>query len=295
MNAAASPVVSIIIPVFNRETTISRAIRSVKDQTYQQWECIIVDDCSTDRSMEIAAEYMEHDSRIQLFRLPRNSGANIARNFGIARSRGSYIALLDADDVWMPRKLAEVMEIFVSASPSTGMVYSGIEYIYPEKNVPHAPYAGKNLVDRLLINNVIGGCSVAVIKKTVFEESGTFDEALKARQDLDMWIRIAGKYSIKASSNNLVRIHNDTDNRISFNRKNSIDARWGFYRKYSSMLRERKLLVKHLKRCAKDIRRIGGDFTECIPFLQEAVRQQPWNPAAWYNLIKYALRWKFRS
>ena len=132
MNAFTQPLVSIIIPVFNRETTISRAIQSVLDQTYQQWECIIVDDCSTDRSTEIVSQYKHRDSRLQLFRLPRNSGANVARNFGIERSSGSYIALLDADDLWMPRKLAEVMDIFASSSPLTGMVYSGIEYVYPE-------------------------------------------------------------------------------------------------------------------------------------------------------------------
>ncbi|RDI56486.1 glycosyltransferase family 2 protein [Flavobacterium glaciei] len=97
--------VSIITPSFNCERFIAKTILSVQNQSYLNWEMIIVDDCSSDQTVSIIKEIAKQDNRIQLFQLDANSGTGIARNFALAKARGKYIAFLDADDLWNPLKL----------------------------------------------------------------------------------------------------------------------------------------------------------------------------------------------
>lgn len=97
--------VSIVTPSFNSSKFINKAIESVLSQTYQNWEMLITDDCSSDDSCMIIERYVEKDDRIKLFRLNENSGAGVARNNSISKAKGQFIAFLDSDDVWMPEKL----------------------------------------------------------------------------------------------------------------------------------------------------------------------------------------------
>lgn len=97
--------VSIITPNWNCEKFISETIESVQRQTYQNWEMLIQDDCSTDGSLQVARSYAEKDSRIKIEVNPKNSGAAITRNNAIMRSKGVYLAYLDSDDIWVPEKL----------------------------------------------------------------------------------------------------------------------------------------------------------------------------------------------
>lgn len=100
-----SNLVSIIVPVYNSEKFINDTIRTVQEQTYEKWELILVNDCSTDDSIRIIEEYAKEDKRIKLINLDSNSGAAIARNTGIKQSKGRYIAFLDSDDLWNKEKL----------------------------------------------------------------------------------------------------------------------------------------------------------------------------------------------
>lgn len=97
--------VSIITPTFNSEKYIKETIQSVINQTYQNWELLITDDCSTDNTIEIIMSYCELDKRIKLFKLNKNSGAGTARNNSIKEAQGEYMAFLDSDDLWLPYKL----------------------------------------------------------------------------------------------------------------------------------------------------------------------------------------------
>ena len=106
--------ISIITPNYNCVKFIAETIESVLAQTYQNWEMIIVDDCSTDGSYEIALKYAEKDKRIKIFRMDHNSGAAYCRNKGIELSKGEYIAFLDSDDLWMPEKLEKQVEFMIA-------------------------------------------------------------------------------------------------------------------------------------------------------------------------------------
>ena len=102
--------VSVITPMYNCEKFISETIESVLNQTYTNWEMIIIDDCSTDKSKQIVKQYIERDKRIRLIALNENSGAAVARNKGIEVSSGRFIAFLDGDDLWESNKLEKQIQ-----------------------------------------------------------------------------------------------------------------------------------------------------------------------------------------
>ncbi len=97
--------ISVIIPFYNAQNFLAEAINSVQSQTYIHWELLLINDGSTDRSTDIAKEFAERDSRIKLLSLSRNAGAGVSRNLGTTKATGDYIAFLDADDRWIPKKL----------------------------------------------------------------------------------------------------------------------------------------------------------------------------------------------
>ncbi|MCM1138667.1 MAG: glycosyltransferase [Muribaculum sp.] len=119
--------VSIITPCYNAERVISQAIESVLSQTYQNWEMIIVDDCSTDGSADIIKKYAKQDDRIKYLRTEKASGSpSLPRNMGIDNAKGDYVAFLDSDDLWLPNKLEKQVE-FMSKNKAS------ISYSYYEK------------------------------------------------------------------------------------------------------------------------------------------------------------------
>ena len=99
------PLVSIITPVYNAERFLSDTIKSVQNQTYKNWEILLIDDCSKDNSAQIIKEFLKYDNRIKYIKLKKNSGASVSRNEGIRNAKGRFIAFVDSDDVWKPEKL----------------------------------------------------------------------------------------------------------------------------------------------------------------------------------------------
>ena len=120
--AVENALVSVVIPLYNGEPFIGNTLATVRAQTYHPIEVLVVDDGSTDLSAAIVAAAAATDDRIILFRIP-NSGPGAARNFGIQKSRGSMVALLDADDLWHPEKIARQVKVMSDATPEVGLVY----------------------------------------------------------------------------------------------------------------------------------------------------------------------------
>ena len=122
------PLVSIIIPAFNAEKFIAQTILSVQNQTYNNWEIILVDDKSTDNTVAIIKEIALNEKRIQFFQLEKNSGTGIARNYALNHAKGRYIAFLDADDLWKPNKLDKQVEFLTKQNlPFTFSFYDCID------------------------------------------------------------------------------------------------------------------------------------------------------------------------
>lgn len=191
------PLVSVVIPTYNRANLLPDAIDSVFAQTYRNWKLIIVDDGSTDDTREVVQRYS-----CQRLRYIHQSQAGVAaaRNRGIRVSEGRYIAFLDSDDVWYPNKLTEQIEL-IRKYPDTGMVGGGCikvdehGHTIGKANIPpvHIP-----LSDFHVYCAIPGSTSNVLVKRQIFNEVGTFDKGLPATEDRDMWIRIARNYPVRA-------------------------------------------------------------------------------------------------
>jgi len=212
--------VSVVIPLFNKERYIQRALNSILNQTVQRFEIIVIDDGSTDRGGDIVREC--HDSRIQLIR-QENKGVSAARNRGIQLACAGLVAFLDADDEWKPEFLETIFQLKENF-PEAGIFATaykikdikGLIKRFDFEGIPRYPWMGI-LKDYFLSARLYTPfCSSSLaISKNVFDYVGQFKEGENLGEDLDMWLRIALKYPIAYSNSLLTIYHYDSENRLS--------------------------------------------------------------------------------
>jgi len=184
--------VSIVMPAYNAELYIQSTIESVLSQTYQSWELIVVDDCSTDSTVEIVEGYVRLDSRVQLICLNRNFGAPAGpRNIGVKAAIGEWIAFLDSDDIWHPAKLASQMKVLQASGAkfcSTSMQDFVGSDVPVFSNTEELDFEWVSFTKQLLKYRT--PTSSVVVSKNLIE-THPFNESIsyKAREDLDCWLR----------------------------------------------------------------------------------------------------------
>lgn len=189
--------ISVIIPAYNREHTIIKAIKSVLNQTYSIDEVIVVDDCSTDGTGNKVKSV--DDERVRYFALPNNLGAGGARNYGVKKARNDIIAFHDSDDAWLPDKIEKQMVLLETGEYD--LVYGAYRMHLPYNILHIVPEMNSNLklqgdiFKDLLLGNTIGAPTI-LMKKQVFEEIGGFDETMRSLEDWDLAIRVAKRYPI---------------------------------------------------------------------------------------------------
>ncbi|ANS77291.1 hypothetical protein AWM70_16885 [Paenibacillus yonginensis] len=188
--------VSIILPVYNRQETITRAIESVLNQTFPHFELIVVDDASTDATSEVIKRF--DDDRIRLIKLAENLGANAARNVGIKEAKAEWVAFHDSDDVWMPQKLEKQVTLAIQErAGSASIIYTSFlrfksgetEYI-PAKTGQEKQ---GNIHNQLLLGNFISTQTI-MLKKEQLEAVGYFDETMPRFQDWEIALRLSRQY-----------------------------------------------------------------------------------------------------
>lgn len=192
----ASPLVSVIIPVYNTEKYIEQTIQSVLTQTLQDFEIIILNDGSTDSSEKIIQQLQKEDNRI-IYIAKSNSGVSDTRNIGIGKATGKYIAFLDADDIWKPNNL----EKKISALQHTGKkwVFSDVETFYEDDNrlfVERKNFKPYNIIDNLLLWEAVvvpGPCSNIIAEREFIGEDVRFDTKLSSPADRDICLQLAAK------------------------------------------------------------------------------------------------------
>ena len=183
------PLVSVIIPTYNREKILPRALNSVIEQTYNNWEIIVVDDRSTDNTKKVVQEYIKNDKRIKYVTNTYKQGSGGARNKGIENSKGEYIAFLDSDDFWEKDKLEIQLKEMIKAQNSFSC--TSVKYInYPYSLRSKGKQESGNVFDRLLLTNFMM-ISAVIIKREVLDKVGFFDESMFTSQDWDLWLRTA--------------------------------------------------------------------------------------------------------
>ena len=187
------PLISVVIPAYNRARLIPRALKSIQQQTHRNWEAIIVDDGSTDETAEVAARLAREDERIRFLRQEKNAGAQAARNLGIRAARGEWVAFLDSDDVFLPESLEIRLKALIQESLS--VVYSDCNCIEPDGTIKRygiPPLSGW-IHDRLLTHE--GPLfQTLMVSKQALVRIGYLDEKVVAFQEWDTAIRLAKYY-----------------------------------------------------------------------------------------------------
>lgn len=184
--------ITVVIPNYNYSAFLPSALESVIRQTYTNWECIVVDDGSKDNSAEVVLSYSQKDPRIRLIR-KTNGGLPSTRNEGIKSAKGEYVAFLDADDYWSDGKLER--QVSCIRQTNAEVVFSNSEVFSDTGKLSEEIFKVRKLdVYDFLAGNPIPGCSSSIIvKKSVFDTAGLFDNDLRSSEDLDMLFRICLK------------------------------------------------------------------------------------------------------
>jgi glycosyltransferase involved in cell wall biosynthesis len=187
------PQISVVIPVYNGATTIKETVESVLQQTYKDFEIIVINDGSQDDTLAIINSIQ--DRRIKVFSYP-NAGLSASRNRGFAKACGKFIAFLDADDLWTNDKLESHLRA-LQQNPQAAVAYSWTDHIDERgqflRPASYTSFNG-NIYERLLIGNFLSCGSNNLIRRQAIERVGGFDESLNSAEDWDMWLRLAAKY-----------------------------------------------------------------------------------------------------
>lgn len=184
------PTVSVIIPTYNRVELLQRAINSVLDQTFDDFEVIIIDGARSKYTKELIESY--GDSRLR-YVPQKGKGIANARNIGVLKARGKFITFLDDDDKWRKNKLELQLELFNDLPDKYGLIYTAFTYYHLEKGkilgIKH-PKASGNVYNYLLKDNITG-TSTIMVKRECFKNTGIFRETFPTCEDWDMWLRMA--------------------------------------------------------------------------------------------------------
>lgn len=232
--------ISIVTPVYNSEKFISETIESVINQTYKNWEMIIVDDCSKDSSEKIIRNYIENDKRINYIKLKKNSGAAVARNTAIEKSKGKYVAFLDSDDLWESNKLEEQLEFMQQRN--IAFSFTGYELIDQNgKSLNNIVQVPKEINYNELLKNTVIGCLTVMIDK---EKVGEFKMPLvRAGQDTATWLLILRKGYIAYGLNEPLSRYRKVEGSISSNKLKALKRTWYTYRKLEKLSLPKSIYV----------------------------------------------------
>jgi len=275
------PTVSVILPTYNRAELVGRAIQSVLDQTYQDFEIIVVDDASIDNTENIVKGII--DERIRYIRYERNKGA-AARNTGIKAAQGKYIAFQDSDDEWLPDKLEKQVSVFEKAGSKIDFVYCDMLIVELDgrKHYHHSPglRVGRVIDENRLDYQALGiDTTTVLVRRECFDKVGGFDELFPRLQDADCFIKLAKHFVSYHLTESLVTSHTT---------EGSISSDCRAYSTAITLLLEKYFDdVKHNKKfLARQYRRIGsvlisrGDSREGRRYLIKGAKACPLNVKA---------------
>lgn len=227
-----NPLVSVITPSYNCENTISKTIESVINQSFSNWEMIIVDDCSSDSTRDIVRNYTDNDSRIKLVERQWNAGPAIARNVAIENAQGRYIAFLDSDDQWLNHKLEK--QILFMQENDIELSYSAYnKYDFNGNHLGvYKPPVKVNYNDMLKSNRI--GCLTAIYDS---EKLGkVYMPNISKRQDLGLWLRILKQVPYAYGMEEVLADYLAVQpNSVSSNKINAAKYQWRLYREIEKL------------------------------------------------------------
>jgi glycosyltransferase involved in cell wall biosynthesis len=223
--------VSIITPLYNSENFISKTIDSVLNQTYKNWEMIIVDDCSTDSGVNIVKRYQKECKKIKLIKLNDNSGAAVTRNVAIKKANGRFIAFLDSDDYWHPEKLKKQISFMLNNNYAfTYTYYQNVDINNKKGKIITAP---DNVTYHGLLDSGVIGCLTAIYDSNKLDK--VYMPLIRKRQDYALWLKILKK-DIKAYClDEVLAYYRKGNDSISSNKLSAAKYQWKIYREIEKL------------------------------------------------------------
>lgn len=227
MKQTPSSKVTVVTPAYNAERFIDQTIESVLDQTYPNWEMVIVDDSSTDRTVEIIKEYTEKDARIKLIELEENSGSAVARNTAMDHATGKYLAFLDSDDLWLPEKLEK--QVAFMEKKDIAFSFTKYRQMLEDGTSTNATTDAPDTVgyDRLMKHCVIGCLTVMLDKEKIGSERMV---NIRTRQDYAFWLTLTRKGFLAYGLPEVLANYRLVENSISSNKFKAAKQNWYVYR-----------------------------------------------------------------
>ena len=218
--------ISIITPVYNSEKYIADTIASVLAQTWTDWEMIIVDDCSTDKSKDIIRQFAEKDKRIHLFAFNENAGTGKARDFALKKAKGRFVAFFDSDDLWLPEKLEKQIRFMTENKyPISFTSYKMMDENGHDLN-RHVDVVESVNLHQYLKNTIIGYSSSMIDLK----QTGPFEIAdIRIRVDTQVWIGLLKKGFMAYGLNAVLMIYRVHQHSISSNKLYAAKKTWNLY------------------------------------------------------------------
>jgi glycosyltransferase involved in cell wall biosynthesis len=272
------PLVSVIIPAYNAMKYLPKALGTVLNQTFTDFEVLIINDGSSDNIITWISSIT--DPRVRLINQP-NKGVSEARNTGIVQAQGEYLAFLDADDMWRPTKLEKQVE-YLNNYPSVGLVYNWTEFTDEKGEATGVKVLSQmegNVWEEMLVNDKISNGSSVMIRRICFEKAGLFDPNLTILEDRDMWLRIAAYYPFGLIKECLTLYRRHFSNATK-NRDNTLKCMRYFFEKTFKSLPIEKLYLRnrcygwvflYLAWCCLEEK----NYQEAINFRQQALLHYP--------------------
>jgi len=276
----SEPFVSVVLPTYNRAQSLGTAIQSVLEQTFPDFELIVVDDGSQDDTPSLIKRF--NDKRLVYIQRSLNSGISAARNSAIHASRGKMIAFQDSDDEWQAQKLERQIERMKACGAEVGVVYAPFLRVDPNSTKVFPRF--DELIDGdihacLLYRNVVSA-QVALVKRECFDKIGLFDEELPCLVDWDLWLRISRDYHFAYVTEPLARVY-FTSNSASSNRQNLARALERILQKYGREFRSHpKALAYHQYECGV-LMCLSGEFERGQKILFQVAKEYPGRRYYW--------------
>lgn len=221
------PLVSIITPSYNSKRFILESINSVKNQTFQNYEMIIVDDCSKDDSLELIQNAIVNDSRFNVYKLEKNSGAALARNFGIQKANGKYVAFLDSDDLWHSEKLEK--QIAFMEENNYNFTFTNYEMIDEQGEDIHRKVICPSTINyEQLLRNTTIGCLTVILN---IEKLGKIQMPDLQPEDTALWLKVLKNGETAYCYQEVLAKYRIVGNSASSNKLNVAKKMWVVYRK----------------------------------------------------------------
>ena len=275
-----TPLVSVVIPTYNRRHLIEEALDSVFTQTFTDYEVILVDDGSTDGTEAFVRK--KYGDCLRYVR-QENQGISGARNTGIANASGKYVAFLDSDDKWLPEKLAR-QTAFMEAHPEVGLLSTKLaryELGGSREHVEICPVDfPKNFQDLLTGKNNVP-TTTTMVRRACFEKSGVFDRELPVAEDWDLWLRIAEHYGL-ACLDEILAEHRDHSQKTTQNLAKTYEGYWRFYAKTADHYADKLPDPPEMRRRAQSFRYLlaihlmrSGEYSMTLSHLTGVLAADP--------------------